>query len=59
MRRGGLNVEINLFEQQCCIRDGGRPSGADLPGLAPNSRKRLRLRDVVVNVAEKALKSVM
>ncbi len=44
------------FEQQCCIQDGGRPSGAGLPGLAPNNRKRLWSRVMVVNVAEKALK---
>jgi hypothetical protein len=58
-RRGGLQVEDNLFEQRCCIRDGGRSSEVGLPGLASNSHKRLRLRVVVVNVVEKALRCVM
>ena len=58
-RRGGLHVEVNLFEQRCCIRDGGGSSGVGLPGLASNNHKRLRLRVVVVNVVEKALRCVM
>ena len=58
-RRGGLHVEVNLFEQRCCIRDGGGSSGVGLPGLASNNHKPLRLRVVVVNVVEKALRCVM
>ncbi len=36
-----------------CARDGGRPSGAALPGEAPNHRKLLRSKAGVVSVAGK------
>jgi hypothetical protein len=39
---------------RCCVGDGGRPSGTALQGEVPNHRKLLRLRAVVVSVAEKA-----
>jgi hypothetical protein len=39
---------------RCCVGDGGRPSGIALQGEVPNHRKLLRLRVVVVSVAEKA-----
>ena len=42
------------YRMWCCIGDGGRPSGAALQGEAPNHRKLLRSRAVVVSVAEKA-----
>lgn len=38
----------------CCARDGGGPSGIALQGEVSNHRKLLRLRVVVVSVAEKA-----
>jgi hypothetical protein len=40
----------------CCTGDGGGPSGIALQGEIPNHRKLLRLRVVVVSVAEKAHK---
>jgi hypothetical protein len=39
---------------RCCVGDGGGPSGTALQGEVPNHRKLLRLRAVVVSVAEKA-----
>lgn len=39
---------------RCCAGDGGGPSGIALQGEVPNHRKLLRLRAVVVSVAEKA-----
>jgi hypothetical protein len=41
---------------RCCAGDGGRSSGIALQGEVPNHRKLLRLRVVVVSVAEKAHK---
>jgi len=40
------------------MRDGGRPSVADLQGLATNYCKRLSSKVKVVSVTEKALRSV-
>ena len=39
---------------RCCAGDGGGPSGTALQGEVSNHRKLLRLRAVVVSVAEKA-----
>src|SRR5215472_839926 len=39
---------------RCCAGDGGGPSGIALQGEVSNHRKLLRLRAVVVSVAEKA-----
>ena len=39
---------------RCCAGDGGRSSGIALQGEVSNHRKLLRLRAVVVSVAEKA-----
>jgi hypothetical protein len=39
---------------RCCAGDGGWPSGTALQGEVSNHRKLLRLRAVVVSVAEKA-----
>jgi hypothetical protein len=39
---------------RCCAGDGGWPSGIALQGEVSNYRKLLRLRAVVVSVAEKA-----
>ena len=41
-------------EQPCCIRDGGRPSGAGLQEQAPNHLKLQRSKADVVSVQEKA-----
>jgi len=41
-------------EVRCCVRDGGRSSGAGRQGQASNHRKLRRSRAVVVSVAEKA-----
>ena len=39
---------------RCCVGDGGGSSGTALQGEVPHHRKLLRLRVVVVSVAEKA-----
>ena len=39
---------------RCCAGDGGGPSGTALQGEVSNHRELLRLRAVVVSVAEKA-----
>lgn len=51
---GGCDVEDCEFWMRCCVGDGGRPSGTALQGEVSNHRKLLRLRAVVVSVAEKA-----
>jgi site-specific DNA recombinase len=51
---GGVDVEDRRIRMRCCADDGGRPSGIALQGEVPNHRKLLRLRVVVVSVAEKA-----
>ena len=43
-----------MIRMRCCADDGGRPSGIALQGEVSNHRKLLRLRVVVVSVAEKA-----
>jgi hypothetical protein len=42
------------MEMGNCVRDEGRPLGAGRQGQAPNHRKLLRPKSVVVSVAEKA-----
>ena len=51
---GGCDVEDRDLQMRCCAGDGGRPSGTALQGEVSNHRKLLRLRAVVVSVAEKA-----
>jgi hypothetical protein len=49
-----FGVEDGAFWMRCCAGDGGWPSGTALQGEVSNHRKLLRLRAVVVSVAEKA-----
>jgi hypothetical protein len=49
----GGDVEGRCREP-CCAGDGGWPSGIADQAEVPNHRKLLRLRAVVVSVAEKA-----
>lgn len=49
-RKGGLWNDINILEQPCCTRDGGRPSGAGLQEQAPNHLQLQRSRADVVSV---------
>ena len=51
---GGCGVEDRDFRMRCCAGDGGGPSGTALQGEVSNHRELLRLRAVVVSVAEKA-----
>jgi hypothetical protein len=46
--------DLSTLEQPCCIRDGGRPSGAGLQEQAPNHLKLQRSKADVVSVQEKA-----
>jgi hypothetical protein len=45
---------VSTLEQPCCIRDGGRPSGAGLQEQASNHLKLQRSKTDVVSVQEKA-----
>ena len=46
--------DLSTLEQPCCIRDGGRPSGAGLQELAPNHLKLQRSQADVGSGQEKA-----